>query len=226
MNDTASPTPRSTYAGLTISLLIPALLITSFSKLFVDNKFLGNILLEIGMWSCTIAILLIVTKWEKLPLSSIGLKRPTAKSIGIGFGCYFALAITVVIVRKIMMAAGIPYSIHNFLTKILSFPSWWRVFIVLTAATVEEVLFRGYPIERLLPIVKSKTVAGLLPLLVFTFGHQFSQQPGNLIIVFITGAFLTVVYLWKRDLTINITLHFIVDFLSVIVLPLVIPQGL
>ena len=222
MSEREEIVPRTTIFGLGLSLVLPLAILTCTSLLFTQHKFLGNIILETGMWSCTIGLLFFITRVEKLPLSSIGLKLPSTQTLVYGVLAYLILILLALATRIVMKLLNIPYDIEDVLKLLLKFPFAWRLVLVFSAAFMEEILFRGYAIERLLPIIKNKWLTGLIPLIAFTVGHSFTQQPGNLIVIFVTGAGFTGIYYWKRDLTINMTAHFIVDFISVIILPAVI----
>jgi len=82
---------------------------------------------------------------------------------------------------------------------------------VVRAGVSEEVLFRGYPIERLLSLTGSRGVAALLPLALFALAHVGSWGWAHLIVAAFGGAMLTWLYFWKRNLWVNIVAHIVVD---------------
>ncbi|HXA09235.1 MAG TPA: CPBP family intramembrane glutamic endopeptidase [Chthoniobacterales bacterium] len=80
---------------------------------------------------------------------------------------------------------------------------------------VEELFYRGYAIERLQSLGLNRWVAGIIPLLIFAFGHGTNGW-ANVVLALALGALLTVFYLWRRDLVANMVGHFTIDLLSVL----------
>ena len=91
--------------------------------------------------------------------------------------------------------------------------------LVLRAAVVEEVLYRAYAFERINELTKSKWVAGFVPLIMFMLVH-LSWGIGHLLFIFIAGGLLTLMYVSKRNLALNIIAHFTVDVIALLVLPM------
>ena len=83
--------------------------------------------------------------------------------------------------------------------------------LVTRTAVAEEVLFRGYPIERLLELTNSRWVAGVIPWAAFTYAHLASWGWAQLIVAGYGGVLLTVLYLWRRNLWANMLAHWIAD---------------
>jgi membrane protease YdiL (CAAX protease family) len=88
---------------------------------------------------------------------------------------------------------------------------------VVRAGISEEVLYRGYAIERLQAITGSKWVAAGVSLVLFA-GFHFRQGWAGMLLALVLGAVLTAFYLWKRDLLANMVGHFLVDFIPNVLL--------
>jgi len=86
------------------------------------------------------------------------------------------------------------------------------VLTVMRAGIAEEVLYRGFAIERLQALTGNRWVAAGVPLILFAAFH-YRQGLAGICIAFLLGAILTVFYLWKRDLLANIFGHFLTDFI-------------
>jgi uncharacterized protein len=95
--------------------------------------------------------------------------------------------------------------------SILSLPYWLNVLIVVRAAVSEEILFRGYPMERLEELSGSRALAGVVTCAVFTLDHISFWGWHHIFIAGAAGAALTVLYLWRRNIWVNMIAHFIVD---------------
>jgi uncharacterized protein len=93
------------------------------------------------------------------------------------------------------------------------------VILVLVVAVAEETIFRGYLLLRFRAVLRSNTAAVLLSSAIFAVGHGYEGSAG-LVTVGVMGAAFAVVYLWRRSLVAPITMHFLQDFLSIVLLPL------
>jgi len=94
---------------------------------------------------------------------------------------------------------------------ILSQPYWFRVLLVVRAAAVEEVLFRGYMIEKVRQLTGSAVLAIAVSVITFTWAHYGGWGPVQLIPVFGAGVIFAVLYVWRRDLPSNMLAHFLTD---------------
>ena len=211
-----------TFAGLAIALLgIPAIT-TAHRMLATDPLASGAIVArEIGILLLTALLLWIVIKGERQPPSSIGIRtdalgRSLAWGVGLAVVC-FAAALGCL---AIYAALGIHYGEGQGISRALPVTS----LAVLRAGISEEVLYRGYAIERLQSLTGSKWVAAGLSLILFAAFH-FRQGMAGVMIAFVLGAVLTAFYLWKRDLISNILAHFLVDFVPNVLLPLLGADG-
>jgi membrane protease YdiL (CAAX protease family) len=91
--------------------------------------------------------------------------------------------------------------------------------LVVVVAVAEETIFRGYLILRFQAITSSATVAVVLSAVVFSLGHGYEGTSG-VITVGTMGAVFAAIYLWRKSLVAPITMHFLQDFLGIILLPL------
>jgi membrane protease YdiL (CAAX protease family) len=91
------------------------------------------------------------------------------------------------------------------------------VFLVVVAVS-EEVLFRGYLLRRFRAITGSWWVAVVMSSAIFALGHGYEGLAGA-ITVGVVGAWFAVVYLWRGTLMAPIVMHFLQNFVSLLVLP-------
>ncbi len=83
---------------------------------------------------------------------------------------------------------------------------------IITAAVTEEVLFRGYALERLRQLTGRWWLAGLIRVGVFTVIHLPSWGVAHALgVVLPSGAALTVLEIWKRNLPLVILVHPVID---------------
>jgi membrane protease YdiL (CAAX protease family) len=83
----------------------------------------------------------------------------------------------------------------------------------------EETIFRGYLILRFGAITASRTVAVLVSAVVFSLGHGYEGTAG-LITVGALGLVFALVYVWRKSLVAPVVMHFLQDFIGIILLPL------
>jgi len=157
-------------------------------------------------------VLFYVLVVERLPLASIGLKRPDWKTLAYGLGAVvviFAIEPLVEMVRIALHAAGQQGSAAS--NAIVAMPWWYRFALVTRAGIVEEVVFRGYAIERTETLTGSRVAAFVVSVVTFSLAHLAYWGWGALIGVTAIGALLTLLYQWRRDLGANMLAHFLVD---------------
>jgi membrane protease YdiL (CAAX protease family) len=164
-------------------------------------------------WMFAAAVLLWLTFVERLPLRSIGFRWPTWKTF------LFALVSAAAVLFVMVVHMGVIVRVFHLDTAtvlaqqrmILSQPYWFRVLLVLRAAVVEEILFRGYMIEKVRQLTGSAVLAVAVSVLTFTFAHYAGWGAVQLLPVFGAGTVLALLYVWRRDLPSNMLAHFLTD---------------
>jgi uncharacterized protein len=91
--------------------------------------------------------------------------------------------------------------------------------LVAVVALAEETIFRGYLMLRFQAVLRGSARAVLLSSVIFSVGHGYEGSAG-LVTVGVMGAVFAFVYLWRRSLVAPIVMHFLQDFLSIVLLPL------
>ena len=206
-----------TYTGLAISLLgIPAV-VTAQRMLSPDPAASGSIVLrELAILAVTAFVLWIVVGRERLPLSSIGLRFDrVGRSAGWGLG----LAVVAFAVLAVCLVGFSAFGIHYGEGAGISRALPVTLLAVTRAGISEEVLYRGFALERLQSLTASKWIAASVTLVLFAAFH-FRQGLAGVFLAFVLGGIFTLFYLWKRDLLATITGHFLVDFVPNVLLPL------
>ena len=101
------------------------------------------------------------------------------------------------------------------------FPAWVLIPAWFTSM-LEEVQFRGYPIERLSMIVKKPWIAGIITCAAFVLQHLFAWDWIHVLTIVLPGGVLmTVLYLWRRNLAMVVIIHAILN-VPLLIAPLVI----
>jgi membrane protease YdiL (CAAX protease family) len=91
--------------------------------------------------------------------------------------------------------------------------------LVVVVAIAEETIFRGYLMLRFKGIWHSPALAIVLSAFVFSLGHGYEGTAG-VITVGLMGAAFAVIYQWRGSLIAPMVLHFIQDFVSIVLAPL------
>jgi membrane protease YdiL (CAAX protease family) len=208
--------PPATLVGLGIALLLP--LLTNSLLTHVLGPTLSPTLVIAGLvihWITLALLLIIVIRWERAPLRSIGWRSPRWWTLLFGVVAGVSIAVVSGVVSHLL---GLKSDTH-FLPFLQSLPVVERVALVITAGVFEETLYRGYGIERLAQYFGGKWVAAALTLVLFTFAHAPVFGAAQLAPILIVSALVTLLYLWRRDLLLNMVTHSTIDALGLLVVP-------
>jgi uncharacterized protein len=197
--------------GLILALVFGLVPIPSW---LVHGNSIGHLLARDAIiWGFAVILLLWLTLAERLPLSSIGFRAPTWK--GVVLGIVTAIVITAAMVLQFVVIIPMFHlstaAIVARQQAIMHTPYWYRVQLVLRAAFTEEIIFRGYLIEKVRQLSKSATLAVIVSVAVFTYAHLRGWGPVQLISVGISGIVLALLYVWRKDLPSNMLAHFLAD---------------
>jgi len=162
-----------------------------------------------------LAVATLVTTWlmtrlvEHQPFHSIGLSLapPAWRQTGTGFGIGAALAGGVIVIE--WSAGFVSFHFHpGDISEMAANVSQMSGLLLLGAAS-EEILFRGYPFQRLVEGTGDWAAVGVSSLL-FGLGHAQNPNATELSVVNTTlaGTLLGLAYLRRRSLWLPIGLHF------------------
>ena len=198
-----------TWVGLSLSLFTMLLVRQTVSNFSPTLTFTAAIWKESLIWLCAIALLVVIRRGERLPLTSIGVGTSRWwKSILWGL----VIAVICALVGG-ALAALTGYGHGPGSTAFEKFPLWLITLIVFRAGVVEEFFYRGYAIERLQAAGLNRYWAAAIPLVIFALGH-WTGGMANILIALALGGILAGFYLWRRDLIANMVGHFAVDFVA------------
>jgi membrane protease YdiL (CAAX protease family) len=93
------------------------------------------------------------------------------------------------------------------------------LFLVVIVALAEETIFRGYLILRFKDVTASPTAAVLLSAAIFSLGHGYEGSAG-VVTIGVMGVIFALIYIWRQSLVAPIVMHFLQDFISIVLLPL------
>lgn len=166
-------------------------------------------------WAIALAVVALATRVEGRSLPSLGFRRPEWVDLAYLLATAVATLLVFVVTGPIIESFGLP--VRDGATAMGGGGALAVALAsAVTAGVVEEILFRGYPIERLLDATGSPLVAGGITWGVFTLAHAVYWPLGNLIQVSVVAAVLTVVYLRRRTLVPVVGAHTLVWVFAVL----------
>ena len=210
------PRRIASVVGLIFALVIPAFLSADGpGELPADVNAVATILVsEAATWSLALIVLAIVLFAERRKLTSIGLGIPGWPAIRTGILMTVLLLVLAMTTGAVVQAVGgMAQSGGAQVGLVLGLPIWLQLFVALSAGFTEEVLFRGYAIERVTELTGSRWLGAIVPIVVFGALHAPFWGVGHAIVAGLSGLWLTLIYLWKRNLWTNITAHALLDAL-------------
>jgi membrane protease YdiL (CAAX protease family) len=152
--------------------------------------------LHVVMAGCVVWI---VVRGERKPLASIGLRAPDRMTFVLGvLGC--ACAFYLLPLATDPLSRWIGASTATGVATLATLPVWFRLVLAVSGGAIEELLYRGYAIERLSTMLGRRWAAGLLSMIFFAAAHvpewgwQFALAAD---LPF--GILMTLLYLWRRD---------------------------
>ena len=159
---------------------------------------------ELIWWAVVVAVLAYVRFAERRPVTSLGLRAPSVPDV------LWAATVGVVSVAGV---AGIFFGLLPLLHlteaqplgRLLATPLWWRLISSVRAAVAEELLFRGYALERLADLTGGLHIAAVISCLVFTVEHVGPWGWGHLLIAGFGGLTLTLLYVATCGPTLSLT---------------------
>ncbi len=203
-------------------LIVPSMVLSFFVTPEAGAGFvlvaLSTILRDLALLS-----LIFYFAWrDQEPLGRLGWRYETLDSdIVWGFVLYVPLVVVVSLAEQGFRAAGLsgpatpPEARFHFVgTGQLAL----AVILVTVVAICEETIFRGYIFLRLRTVTGNTAVAVLLASAIFALGHGYEGSLGVATVGFM-GLLFNLIYLWRKSLVTPMILHFLQDFLAVVVAP-------
>jgi len=208
----------ATFVGLTIALLLPIppyrepfllFLMTDWGLTWISAWE------SIGLRSKLIVIIvlpLLVVYWERRSLRSIGVgalsMRDFLAAIAI-FLTYFLVSPRLLSIADRIPAVSAELTLGA--TMYASLPRWLNWSGLLANGIAEEVGFRGYAMERIEELTRSKFLGASVP---FTFNvlvHAPVWGPYGMLVKAPILLLLVALYLWRRSLPACVLAHVLID---------------
>ena len=176
----------------------------------------------IGEWmALSFLVFLWIPKIEKRNMASIGLGKLKRRHLGWGGLVYLLVLVASSISGFVLQSVGLP-SLRSLqpLIKGYGFVTLFGLF--LTGTFLEELLYRGYLIERMTILAKHRWIAGVSSWLLFTLVHLKFFGLGPTIDTSVISAALVLLYLKEKSIWPCIVVHGINDALAFLIFPFLI----
>ena len=175
---------------------------------------------QVILWALAAAVLAVVLFWEKQPLASLWLKPFQWQSIG------WALVLVVVnyavlfpIGEWVRGAAGLS-GFSQGMEQVMRYPAWYRLLAVIGAGVVEELLFRGYTVTRLIALTGRTWLPAAWAVVGFSLLHVPVWGWGFALVGLIGGAASTAFFIWRKDLLAMMVFHALTDATGFLIAPM------
>jgi uncharacterized protein len=148
--------------------------------------------------------------------------RHPVRELIVGLVCFVPVFLGAALLERALLRAGLSAPatpLPSFLEAQGRAETLLAILLVTVVALAEETIFRGYLLLRLSAVLRSMTASVLLASAIFAVGHGYEGSAG-LVTVGCMGAAFALVYLWRGSLVAPVVMHFLQDFLSIVLLPL------
>ncbi|MDA8094834.1 MAG: type II CAAX endopeptidase family protein [Betaproteobacteria bacterium] len=219
-----SPVRRSHQAielAVFLFLVLPAMLLPSPGHRLTHASFY-EVVVNAAFRDLALLILVLYFVWrnrEPLTLVGWGTARPWAE-IGLGFALFVPFFVGAAGLAGLLRQAGLsaPDHIPAFLAAKSTGQLVFAGLLALIVAIAEETIFRGYLILRFRAFA-SPAVSVALSTCIFALGHGYEGSAGVLTVAAM-GLVFAALYLWRKSLIAPMTLHFLQDFVALVLVPL------
>jgi uncharacterized protein len=216
-----SPKVQAAEVAVFLLLMVPSMVLSLFvagqGQLSFVVTVTGVIFRDLGLVSLILFFL-----WRNgEPVSYVGWTwNHLVRELLIGMICFIPVFLGATLFDRILLQIGLsgPAMPPSFLKEQGPAQVLLAVLLVTVVAVAEETIFRGYLLLRFLPLLRSTPAAVLLSSAIFAVGHGYEGSAG-LVTIGLMGVAFALVYLWRRSLIAPILMHFLQDFLSIVLLP-------
>jgi membrane protease YdiL (CAAX protease family) len=210
----------TTFVGLFVALGLPFVLDLLFGRRPEDLAIPSRaVLFIVEEWILAFGLLGIVLLLERQSLSSIGIKKMSWHDVLWGVVGFIVGAFSFILTTPLVNALGLSTTSGG-IARLAQIPLVLRIGIVITAGVTEEILFRGYPIERLNKLTGRLSLAALIAYVVFVLLHIPFWGLGGTIQIGVWSIVVTILYVKRRNLPACMLMHILNDAYAFILLPM------
>ena len=214
------PVRLSHIVGLFIALVLTTVvwLPRVASSLLPDSLVWRNVAAQGLDWAFALTLVGIVLVWERKSLASLGFKDLNASVLftGVGLGGFLMVAIFAwSLISPLLLGDRGPANGATASKLPPGFYLWFAPFALITASLAEEIVYRGYAMERMLRIGVGPITTVIVTQIAFALYH-LKDGMSSVILVGTIGSLFALYYIWTRNLWVTIIGHFFVDAMAII----------
>lgn len=169
-------------------------------------------------WAFAAVVVGVVVRVERRPLSSIGVRRIGWRDVGAAVLVFGLGAASYPFTTPLLESMGLETTVGGIET-VAAYPLGFVLALALTAAVTEELLYRGFPIERITELTGSTALGAGITVLFFVLFHVPYWGLGGALQIGVNAVLLTLLYVWRRNVAACILAHAITDIYAFIVIP-------
>jgi membrane protease YdiL (CAAX protease family) len=169
-------------------------------------------------WTFAAVIVAVIVRVEQRSLSSIGLTRPGWGDVGAAVLVFVLGAVSYPFTTPLLDSLGFNTTVGG-IEQLAAYPLLFVLALALTAAVTEEILYRGFPIERIAERTGSAALAAGITILFFVIFHIPYWGVGGALQISVNAVLLTLLYVWRRNIMACIIAHAITDIYAFVILP-------
>lgn len=216
----------ATLVGLFVALGLPFVLTRLLSGrsegLWSSSRAIVTIVQE---WAVALILLGIVFFWERRTLASIGITRMRWRDVLWGLAGFVVGALSFVLTLPVVNALGVGTTSAG-IGQLAQTPIALRIAVVITAGITEEIISRGYPIERITEMTGRIAWGVVIAYIAFVLLHIPFWGLGGTIQIGVWSLIVTLLYVWRRNLPACMLMHILNDAYAFILLPTLFAQYL
>jgi membrane protease YdiL (CAAX protease family) len=148
--------------------------------------------------------------------------RNIREEVALGLWLFIPLFYGMAFLERALQAAGLSApstALPSFLLAKGIGQSLLASLLVVVVAAAEETIFRGYLILRLQAVFARPVAAAVLSAAIFALGHGYEGSAG-VVTIGVMGLVFALVYLWRQSLVAPMVMHFLQDFIGIVLLPI------
>lgn len=215
---------RATLVGLALVVGTPfavgILRRTAFTSLDFPTRVGVQLLLQ---WILTTLVVVVVLLGERRGLDSIGVRRARAWDFALAVAGFVAAGLVVQLTMPLIAALGLD-TLEAGVRRLSELPFSLRLVAALSAGITEEVLFRGFLVERLAKLTGRLGVGAVLSWALFTVLHIPGWGIGGALQIGVVSTLFYLLYLKRRSIWPCVALHVMNDLYAFLIVPLMLPE--
>jgi membrane protease YdiL (CAAX protease family) len=145
--------------------------------------------------------------------------RPLREAL-VGAALFVPFFLAIGLLERLLRGAGLtaPSAPPDYLLPQGGTEQLIALVLITVVAVGEETIFRGYLIRRFDGVTGSRTTAVAVSTIIFALGHGYQGSLG-IVAVALIGVLFALVYFWRGSLIAPMVMHFLQDFMGLLVAP-------